>query len=100
VTRRRKQRRGDLLSRKIIMDDFRETYVLFSFFHLFVLFSFTNSIFELATIPFHDGFTYLCGKGNVLPSIDENSVKLIIYKHSSKLNEINYKHAKTYSRLY
>jgi len=68
------------------MDHFKQTYFLFSFFSSFLLFNFSNAAFDLATIPFHDGFTYLWGKENVIPSVDGNSVELIIHKHSGSLN--------------
>ena len=68
------------------MDPFTKAYFFFSFLSLFLLSSFTNAAFDLATVAFHDGFTYLLGKENVLPLVDGNSVKLIIHKHSGKLN--------------
>ncbi|RHN42903.1 hypothetical protein MtrunA17_Chr8g0382031 [Medicago truncatula] len=68
------------------MDRFTQPYFLFSFFSSFLLFSFSFAAFDLATIPFHDGFTYLWGKENVIPSLDGNTVKLIIHEHSGKLN--------------
>lgn len=59
-----------------------KTHFLFSFFSLFFLFSFTNSAFDLATIPFNDGYSHLFGDGNVVRSSDGNGVQLLLDRYT------------------
>ncbi|KAI5438142.1 probable xyloglucan endotransglucosylase/hydrolase protein 30 [Lathyrus oleraceus] len=52
------------------------------FFSLFLLFSSTTSAFDLATIPFNDGYSHLFGDGNVVRSADGNGVQLLLDRYT------------------
>lgn len=58
-----------------------KTHSLF-FFSLFLLFSSTASAFDLATIPFNDGYSHLFGDGNVVRSADGNGVQLLLDRYT------------------
>jgi len=49
-----------------------------------LLFSFVNAAFDLATIPFNDGFSPLFGDNNVVRSADGNGVKLLLDRFTGK----------------
>jgi len=59
----------------------KKTHFLFSF-SLFLLFSFSNAAFDLATIPFNDGYSPLFGDGNVVRSTDGNGVQLLLDRYT------------------
>ena len=51
---------------------------------LFIFFGFTNAAFDLATIPFNDGYSPLFGDGNVVRSDDGNGVRLLLDRFTGK----------------
>lgn len=61
--------------------DHHKTHSLF-YFSLFLLFSFTISAFDLATIPFNDGYSPLFGDANVVRSVDGNGVQLLLDRYT------------------
>lgn len=63
-----------------------KTHFLLLFSFSIFLFTFTNAAFDLATIPFNDGYSHLFGDGNVVRSSDGNGVKLLLDRYTGKLN--------------
>ncbi|OIV92973.1 hypothetical protein TanjilG_20635 [Lupinus angustifolius] len=60
-----------------------KTHFLFSLILLFFFFfSFSNSTFDLATIPFSDGYSPLFGDANVVRTSDDNGVKLLLDRYT------------------
>ncbi|CAL0331602.1 unnamed protein product [Lupinus luteus] len=60
-----------------------KTHFLLSLSPLFfIFFTFTNAAFDLATIPFNDGFSPLFGDANVVRTSDDNGVKLLLDRYT------------------
>lgn len=54
-----------------------------------LLFSFVNAAFDLATIPFKDGFSPLFGDSNVVRSADGNGVQLLLDRYTGKCFQLH-----------
>ncbi|OIW10691.1 hypothetical protein TanjilG_16063 [Lupinus angustifolius] len=59
-----------------------KTHNLFSLIFFFFFFSFSNAAFDLATIPFSDGYSLLFGGSNVVRTADDNGVKLLLDRYT------------------
>lgn len=61
-------------------------FLLFSLSLFLFFFSFfANAAFDLATIPFNDGYSPLFGHGNVVRSSDGNGVQLLLDRYTGKI---------------
>jgi len=86
---RRRRRRREKLKNKISMDHRLRcagTIPKLSF-HLLLsllLFTFAHAAFDLATIPFNDGYSPLFGDSNVVRSADGNGVQLLLDRFTGK----------------
>lgn len=53
---------------------------------LILVFSYVNAAFDLATIPFNDGYSPLFGDSNVVRSEDGNGVQLRLDRYTGKID--------------
>ncbi|KAE9613270.1 hypothetical protein Lal_00027389 [Lupinus albus] len=59
-----------------------KTHFLCSLIFFFFFFSFSNAAFDLATIPFNDGYSSLFGGSNVVRTADGNGVNLLLDRYT------------------